>query len=260
MVSLKSAHNTFQTICYLCADVRLKQSDWKWQYVLVLPPLNRTILDSVFNVTFMLEDLANRSQWYHESGWREAKRELSEHRKEYGSDPLWTKWMDDLEGLLNAGIPLLNVPAAKVANPESIDWWPNPGQMPRYGVNDPLPPSRQFLKYLNDWFYREMSSQSHLSFHGVMKTGSLVIADFYDADTRESIREKHFPLFRSRQMIRTVTLLLALMSEIEMHFNFGLAPELVALWNDVTNVQEEAKEIYDRRYKDFWPRFLLQSK
>ncbi len=260
LVTLKAAHNTFETVCYLCADVRIKQADWRWRYILVLPTLNRTILDSVFNVMFMLEDLPTRSQWFHESGWRDAKRELDEQRKEYGSDPTWAAWLDKMEGALNTGIPLLNIPPNKVANPQLIDWWPNPGKMPNYGLKQGLlPPNRQFMKYLNDWFYRDMSSHSHLSFYAIMKTGFLVLADLYDADTREKIREGPFPWFRSQQVIRTVTLLLALMSEIEKQFDFGVAPELLGLWDDVIKVQPEAKEIYDRRYRDFWPNFLLSQ-
>lgn len=259
LVTLKVAHNTFETVCYLCADKRLKQHDWKWRYVLVLPTLNRTILDSVFSVVFMLEDLPGRSQWFHESGWREVRREVDEQRKEYGSDPEWSEWLDKMEKMLQEAVKLFNIPPDKVANPASIKWWPNPGKMPSYGVSPPLPPDRQFMKYLNDWFYREMSSHSHLSFHAMMKTGYLALFDLYDADTRESIRQRGFPFFRAQQVIRTVTLLLALLSEVEKYFNFGLAPELLDLWDFITRVQPEAKEIYDKRYGDFWPDFLLRE-
>src|SRR5436309_10006130 len=102
-VNVQLARYTFRTICYVCADKRLKEHDWKWEYTLILPPLNRTILDSVFSVVFMLEDVGARSRWYHESGFREAREELDRYRKQYGGTPEWEPWLRRYEDMLRHG-------------------------------------------------------------------------------------------------------------------------------------------------------------
>src|SRR5438128_4138328 len=71
-LTLKLARHTYRTVFYLCADQRLTEYDWRWEYTLCLPSVNRTLLDLLFNVVFMLEDIESRSAWYHQSGWREA--------------------------------------------------------------------------------------------------------------------------------------------------------------------------------------------
>src|ERR1700679_274523 len=38
------------------------------EYCLSVPPLNRTILDNLFTVMFVLEDLPARCEWYHKRG------------------------------------------------------------------------------------------------------------------------------------------------------------------------------------------------
>lgn len=60
---LKLARHTYRTVSYLCADQRTAEYDWRWEYTLCLPVLNRTLLDSLLNIVFMLEDLKPRSVW-----------------------------------------------------------------------------------------------------------------------------------------------------------------------------------------------------
>ena len=62
--------------------------------------------------------------------------------------------------------------------------------MPNFGVNPNfLPPTRQFLQHLNDWFYRELSAQAHLSFHGMMILGAGILHNTVDKETREQMGE-----------------------------------------------------------------------
>jgi hypothetical protein len=60
-LTVRFSRITYRTACYLCADARMKEGEWRWYYTLALPSLNRTILDAIFNVVFMLEDLEPRS-------------------------------------------------------------------------------------------------------------------------------------------------------------------------------------------------------
>src|SRR5207249_1718878 len=168
--------------------------DWKWEYTLILPPLNRTILDSVFSVVFMLEDVGARSRWYHESGFREAREELDRYRKQYGGTPEWEPWLRRYEDMLRHGGNQFGITLTSLS--QKVRWWPNPGKMPSMASNAG---TRDFLLYLNDWFYREMSSQTHLSFAGVMKLGGLILSGHLGWEKREEAESVQFPAFRGHQ-------------------------------------------------------------
>jgi hypothetical protein len=251
-MSTRLARSTFRTISYLCADIRQTQHDWNWETTLVLPALNRTILDSVFSIVFMLEDPANRSRWYHESGFREAKEELERYKNQYAALPEWEEWLKGYEQIVNDGIMQFGV------SPEALDlkrkykWWPNPGSMPR----EASPKTREFLRYLSDWFYREMSSQVHLSLLGTVKFGSLIAPELFDKERQETIS---FPRFRALQLGRTVTLLLCLVSEIEYYFSFGMNHRVLELWQVVIENIPETAEIFRKRYTEFWPYQLVSG-
>src|SRR5207244_2630765 len=64
------SENTYRTIRYFCAD---KSDDGarKLQYALSAPPMARTILDALFTIIFLFEDLPARTAWYVRAGWRE---------------------------------------------------------------------------------------------------------------------------------------------------------------------------------------------
>jgi hypothetical protein len=171
-LTLKLARYTYRTVSYLCADQRLAEHDWRWEYTLCLPALNRTLLDSLFNIVFMLEDLEPRSAWYHQSGWRETRLEYERYQNQYGNDPAWIDWFEGGKVFLDLGAQQFGISPAEMAGTAQKATWPNPGRMPNYEI-DPgnRPPDREFLAYLNDWFYREMSAEAHLSFFGLGQTG-----------------------------------------------------------------------------------------
>lgn len=253
-LSLKLARHTYRTVFYLCADQRLTEYDWKWEYTLCLPTVNRTLLDSLFNIVFMLEDLEPRSAWYHQSGWRETRLEYERYKGQYGGDQAWNRWFDGAKEILDKGVQHFGISSSELAGPPQKATWPNPGRMPNHGV-DPnnRPPDREFLAYLNDWFYREMSAESHLSFFGLAKLGALLLRHDLPEQYSEKIESDFYPKHRAIQVSRTVILLLSLISEIEHHFNFGLSLRVLEIWGSLTVSVPEADEIFEKRYKAFWP-------
>jgi hypothetical protein len=256
LVHVQLARSTFRAICYVCADKRLKEYDWRWEHTLILPPLNRTILDSVFSVVFMLEDVGSRWRWYHESGFREASEELDRYKEQYGGMPEWEPWLQRYAEMLMRGRTQFGI-TLTASTSKKPKWWPNPGKMPNMASRAE---TRDFLLYLNDWFYREMSSQTHLSFAGVMKLGGLIVSGNLGGEKREEAESVQFPAFRAHQVTRTVTLLLCLTSEIERYFGFGLQERLLELWLIVIESVPEAKEVFDKRYSGFWPHALVSRK
>jgi len=229
---------------FVCAD-KPPEASRKLRYSASVPPLVRTIVDSVFTIIFLLEDLPGRCAWYYKAGWREAKLELDRLTGEYGHLSEWSAWLSQYSSWVDAGRETFQITADEAAYPSTIPPWPNPGKMPNYGIGrGPLPPTRQFLCYLNDWFYRDLSQQSHLSAHGLMKRGGfLLLPESQGNDT-----ERRLAKFRSDQAFTTIILLLALTSEIEAGIRFGLDHRFKYVWGILVGYSEVAKELYERRY------------
>ena len=55
--------------------------------------------------------------------------------------------------------------------------------------------------------------------------------------------------YRYAEMGQAVALVLALASEIEAHFNFGLRQDALFVWNVAAPVIVLVKEMYDKRYR-----------
>jgi hypothetical protein len=245
LITARLTRNTYDTVRWICADIP-KDPQRRPVYSLSVPPLTRTILDSIFTVVFMLEHLPSRCEWYHKAGWREAKLELGRYKSEYGHLPEWQVWLDGLSENIELGMKIFPVTAAEASNPKLIHSWPNPGKMPKYGLKkgEPVPPTRQFLEYLNDWFYRDLSQQSHLGGYGLVKRAGYLIGEFH----KISGFEKTLIKFKTAQVSATIALVLALASEIEAYFHFGLAERAKYLWGILMEYSGVTKELYNRRY------------
>jgi len=219
------------------------------EYCLSVPPLNRTILDNLFTVMFMLEDLPGRCDWYNKAAWREERLELDRYFAEYGHLPEWQEWLGRLKAHSDFGVEFLGISAQDVAQPSQMTRWPNAGAMPNYRLSSaaPMPPGRSFMRYLNDWFYKDLSQQAHLGGTGLMKRAAVLLFDRNDPERARALtKNKYFWVAQS------ITLTLALASEIEVHFSFGLREQLRYIWGVATPVIVVAQEVYDKRYAELF--------
>lgn len=71
-------------------------------------------------------------------------------------------------------------------------------------------------------------------------------ANFFieDREQRKPILDK----FKSDYVMTTITLVLALASEIQIEFNYQLSERLKYIWSILNPFWGEAKELYDYRY------------
>jgi hypothetical protein len=212
----------------------------KLHYSIAIPPLTRTILDSLFTVVFVFHDLPTMSAWYHKSGWRDLQKECLRFEDQQGTDPGQARWLGELKSYVDKIETLANINAEERSNPSKINWWPNPGKMKKHkGLSTAR---RDYLCYLNDWYYGEQSAMSHLSLPGALKRTGFFFMD--DDQNRESVLEN----FRSYWVLTTIIVVLALLSEIDAELEFGLAEELKYVWCIVNAHWEVAKELYEFRY------------
>jgi len=193
-----------------------------------------------------LEDLPARCAWYFKADWRETRLEGQRHQAEYGHLPEWQDWLARFTAYSGAGIKILGMTPAEVAAPSTITRWPNPGSMVNHGISSKsqLPPTRAFLKYLNDWFYADLSQQSHLGGSGLAKrAGGLIHDHRKHPQTEENL--KHY---KKTQVGATITLMLSLATELEAFFNFGLRDRARYVWGVVTPQIVVGKEVFEKRY------------
>ena len=194
---------------------------------------------------FVLEDLPARCEWYHKAAWREERLELDRYIAEYGHFAEWQEWLGKLKAHSDFGIRFLGISAREVAEPSKMRSWPNAGAMSGYGLSPkaPAPLGRVFMKYLDDWFYKDLSQQAHLGGTGLMKRASVLLADRHNPERQAALRKNNYFWWG-----QTITLMLALASELEDYFKFGLRERTQYLWGLTVPVTVIAKEVYDERY------------
>ncbi len=245
LLTLRTANATYRSVRWLCAE-KPSDPDRRLDYCVSVPPLNRTILDHLFTIVFVLEDLPARCRWFFKADWRETRLELERYKREYGHLPEWQDWLGRLSAYSDLGVSIAGIAPSEVVSPASITRWPNPGGMVNYGISSklPLPLSRAFLKYLNDWFYADLSQQAHLGGGGLMKRAGALISDY----RRNPETEENLKRYRRAHVGETISLMLALASELEAHFGFRLRERAQYLWGVATPYIVVAKEMYDKRY------------
>jgi len=240
LFTFKVAKNTYRTIRWICAD-EPHYEDRRLEYSVTVPPLARTIVDHIFTLVFVSEDVINRSQWYHRSGWRELQEEFDRYKSKYAGNSNWTEWLKLFQERLELSKKSWGISEAEANEPKTIKWWPTPPKMLKHSYSNSE--TKQFLEFLNDWFYRELSAASHLTLPGLIKASDQLIKDQSDDKQRESLLD-----FKSQCLTTTVTLLLALISEIEVIAKFGLQERISYIWGLLIQYWGDAKGLYDMRY------------
>jgi hypothetical protein len=238
---MRVTRNTYQSIRFLAADTPENPAR-KLEYSLSVTPLARTLADTLFNLVFLFQDLPERSRWYYKSGWREVTEEYNRHVAVYGGDPEWKEWLNEFAQGIAQMEKTYEVTDEERNDPRRIPWWPHPGKMLRHQVLSE--DRRAFLQYVNDWFYRSLSSHSHLSLPGLFMRSAALLpgTDKGEDDWR---LEKQ----RSDAVVVSTVLTLAIMSEIELECHFGFGVRLSYVWGILNGYFGLAKALHAQRYE-----------
>jgi hypothetical protein len=241
LLTIKVLANTFKTIRFLCVE---KSADWRHRPELALstPPRVRSIADTLCNCIFLFEDLPARAEWFIASGYREAAEMLDRARRDYPSSADWQAYVAKSErGLLHLE-GLIGKPPQQLL---TTKYWPTPPQMKKQAT---LRVTRDFLNYLEDWFYRELSSVSHLSLPGLISVARPLVLSARRDEREEADRQ--ISIIRGHYAMSTVILTTAVFSEVEMTLRLGGAPDINSIWDVLNREFPYAREIYDRRDYD----------
>ena len=241
IVAMEASKNTFEAIRYLAADVP-DDPRRKPEFALVVSPLARTLADLIFTLVFMKEDLPNRVIRYHRGGWREAKEDHERHRSEYGGLQEWQASLQQGDSVLDAARERWGVPNDAVNRPTALPYWPIPSQM--LGGKDLSDENRQFLTFLNNFVYRGLSSDAHVSAFGIIRQHMFLL------ETDQEKRRQFLSRAKSAGVFTATTLMVAICTEVNDICRYEKKVEALSyLWGVLVEYWGPAKELFERRYK-----------
>jgi hypothetical protein len=235
------AVTTYETLKYFCAD-KPEDPARKLSFGTSSPPLLRSLVDEIYTVIFLGEDLEKRVPWYYRAGWREIAEQDVTYRERYGDDPSWKEWFEEHRQFLELTRKDWGISDTQARNPQLIRRWPTPGQMTR--LNDLSPESKEFFEFLEALYYREFSQGTHLTFPGLSHRGGSFLRKKGD-----DLRENEWLKIRSDSVGYAVVLLLALLTEINHLFGLALGQRCAYLWGVLSEYLGIAKELYSERYE-----------
>jgi hypothetical protein len=239
---LRFTWNAFRSVAYLAADIP-EDPQRKKTYILSVPNINRQILDLLFSIAYMMDDLPLRSLEYQRAGWRELLDDYTLHKNTFSGDAEWRPHFDDVEATLVSIVKLYGITLEQQANPKLVPYWPTPTQMMKRQT-----PCRPFLRYLEKWLYRDTSAQTHLSFAGLFRTALFLPAEIEVPEDRRSDRERALHIYRFQQISRIAILFLAVATEIDRYFRLNNNSAIDKVWHIFSESVPEAKEMFELRY------------
>jgi hypothetical protein len=256
--SIRIAINTFSTIMFISGDTP-KDPLRKPAFALSLAPLTRTLFEQLITFVFMIEDIPTYIPWLFKTGYTEYRIELEHCLQYHGNASEWQPYIKGLRAQIAKVEKEAQLTANEISNPRKyIGRWPTPGGMlhklKREHTNSRAIP---FIEYVNSWLYRELSGQTHLNATGVTMRGSFFdnrIAEYILGEDWEEKLKDLLLNYRAKQIYISVTLMLAIASEIEIHFNFGRNERARYLWGVFSEHSDITKDFWDTRYSTLLPK------
>lgn len=233
------ARNTYRSIIYL-SDTVSKDPKRKIEFAISAVPLNRVILEEVFTVLYMSDNIELKIEQYCKAGWRHLREEYDRNQLEYAQDADWKEWFNECKKHLDDEKIMFKITPTEEANIKSINRWPTPGTM-----TDNTKPTeiKDFMRFLFDFVYRPLSQGPHLTYSGLAETGSHFLPAAID------YKEERIATLRTQYVFQAATFVLSFLGEIENIFKFGHKEKLKYLWTIVSNYWPESKALYKKRYK-----------
>lgn len=221
------------------------------EFIYAIPPLTRTVLDSLLTVIFMFDDPKVNVRRYYAGAWRDRYEKHKELVSQHASEPAWEKRLaveeaDIAQIFKLAGITQAEQDAVDQKLPNQlVKYWPNPG---RFGRASPVGDKKRedFLRYVNDWFYGALSQDSHLSFTGLERRGGIYAEPASGFDL-----QRHHDNSRSAFMADFLAIYAALLSEVSCQLGFEHEKRRLRddVWPSVDGLDPAG--LYKARYEDW---------
>jgi len=243
LTMLRFTKNSYEAVSFLCSTMD-ETPKRKKEFVLVLPPANRQLLDLLFTLVFMTDEFPTRSMDYERSGYRQAREEYDKFYARFGTHPKWQAHFLTLRELLPTMEKYLSITPEQRANPAVIPYWRAPYRLMKTATK-----SQPFMEFLENWLYGETSAQAHLNASGLFAVGGFLLTDFAPEDERKIIEDQNLQRYTFRHFSRTLITVLAIASEIDNFCHLNNRETLARLWVLLGGYAEEADDVYKERYQ-----------
>jgi hypothetical protein len=239
---IRFARNSYDAVRYV-AGTTPEDSRRRPDFVMVVPPINRQLLDLLFSLVYMLDDFSARSLQYQRAGWRELEEERRMFLGAFSKDAEWKPHFRNLKNVSAELIRYLSISTTEQSNPSLIPYWKTPYQLMQEDTS-----SRPFLRYLERWLYADTSAQAHLSFAGMAKVGPFLVAEIVGGQDAEWVANRIIKQYHYIHFTRTALVTLAIATEIDCRCALGNLESAAYLWNIFAEYSAEAKEMLEHRY------------
>lgn len=241
--AVRVAQNSYLSVCYLTADSP-EDSARKPNYVLIVPTINRQLLDLLTSLVYMLDDFPARVLQYERAGWREKYEEYKRFEEKFAKDPEWRDFFKvRKKGLDTTGL-VLGISDKEQKSPSLIQRWWTPSQL-----KDEPTKSRQFLRWLYKWLYEDTSEQAHLSSSGMVMVAPFLLAEIAGGQDQELVESRIIKQYHFIHVSRTAFTTLAIATEISTFFKLDNGSQIGYLWRVFAEHSDEAKEMLAQRYE-----------
>jgi len=241
----KASENYLAASRFLLADTPPEPAR-KLEFALANPPLARVILDALCTVVFLFDSFEARVAWHYKAGWLDVRRETDRLRAAYSSDPEWVEDLARREHYLAETRSIYGITDEDLKKPRKLQF-PTPDAM----LRDHLIKGTDryiFVEFMLDWFYRELSQDSHLTFTGIGRTLPLLVA----RDMADQVRHDRLQSARTKQIGTSLILMMTLITELEVELGFGEKERAKYVWAVLQSWNPSAKEVYSRFYEPFF--------
>jgi hypothetical protein len=243
LIMLRLTKNAYEAIGFIVSDMD-ENPKRKKEFVLILPPTNRQLLDLLFTLVFIMDDFPSRSLDFELSGYRQGREEYDKFYERFGKEPKWQQHFRDLEELRQTMEKYLPITPEQKVNPAIIDYWRAP-----YKLLKKTSTSQPFLEFLEKWLYGETSAQAHLNAAGLFSVAGFLLSDFAPEEEREMFQGRKLEQFKFRHFSRTLSMVLGIASEIDNFCRLNNRATLSQLWVLLGGYSEEAMDLYSERYQ-----------
>jgi hypothetical protein len=247
-VMIRQAIYTTNLLFYINADER-RETDCYWTpaYTFVTAPLVRSIIDSLYNITLILEDPQTNGPAFRKSGFKKEISDLNEDEVRYGGRSDWDTYIKQKRNNLDLAIRSSGLSVTEVS--EQVPWKTMGRYLSEKGPGGALTEHQAFLKTFTYGMWREYSAMAHGGFEGLLEAAAFYTRSAQKHEFRSKMDEA-YPKLMSLHMSRAAGVLLCIITEVQAHFRFegaNIGPRIHKIWAALMPAFE-VKELYDERY------------
>jgi hypothetical protein len=239
------------------------------KYALVLPSINRQLIDLYVTLLHILDDFRPRVREYQQSGWKDMKKHVESEVEKYGHDPVWAEYICAGQAIPDKTAIAYDATTEQQANLDLIPWWDTPNRIKRklekkakaHATNRATAPlltknEVAILHVINEW-WGGTSQIAHMAFSGLLHMTPFLMATDLPRDVYNPAAEEHqLRVFTFEHFQRTAPLTVSVLTEVNLFMKLDNLDAIRSIWKKfieftaMTPAPSEAKEIYRVRYRD----------